>query len=217
MINKRYTVILLLFFFSVVLTAQEIRSGIEFDRNILPKLETEVKFQLRKVPESADYFFNSCIVQVNLGYEFIAGFRLAGTFRYTGFAKEDNDIPSIINYQDKFRITSDLGYKSKKFQNNTRLCNRLRYQKSISSIHNNKSYVRNRLKCEYYLTKKTVPYIALEPFYSFESKQFDAYRLYVGSNFELVFNSIDIYIILELNTKNGRYSSYHCLGFTYKI
>ena len=210
------------FIFGVILfryidiSGQEIRGGIELEHEFTDKIETCFQFQLRNSLENNANIVNQTVSQINIEYSPVNNLEISGTYRYTHEIKDENKIPEFNN-EDKHRISADISYKTKKLSKDVLINNRFRYQYSIHKDGNEKYYLRNKLKCKYKFTKKVFPYAAIEPFYSINKKTINTFRLYLGSEFNLPRNNINLYIINELSTTNTRYTVYHIIGFSYKL
>lgn len=197
--------------------AQELRGGVEWERKFKPKIETELKFQLRKNFNNTLYSVNSSIFQANFGFEPINNLSLTGSFRYAGTMKADDEKSGLENYEDKYRVAGDITYKIKKLIKNTQLSTRLRYQYSRKDIDKEDTYIRIRTKCEYKFTKRVVPYIALEPYYSIGERTWNTYRFYLGSEYKLLKNKIDVFLIVDVSERDSDLNTNKIIGITYKL
>lgn len=216
---KKITFIIGIFFFCYYeVSAQEIRGGVELEYGFIDKVETEFQFQLRNCMRNNSHIINQGIVQTAIEYCPVQCLNISCAYRYTTGIKKDNENAGINNnIEGKHRITTDISFKIKDLFKDAKISNRIRYQFSVKERDTQKFYLRNKLKCEYKLAKKVSPYAALEPFYSIEKNCIKTFRLYIGGEFELLRNTIDIYIINELSSKNEQYSSYRIVGLSYKL
>ncbi len=199
--------------------AQELRLGVEYDKELLPKFKTGLQLQVRNNFNSPG-FFDRGLAQADLKYNLLNNIAFGVTLRYTGvFEEEDeeNEEEKGFGYGDRFRGTVDFTAKTNWINKEVRLSNRFRYQFSQRET-KNKTFFRNKVKCDYKMTKNVSSYIAVEPFYSIEDKAFDTYRLHLGSEFDLVYNEIEVYIIIEVVPPDGEAVQLsQFIGLSYKL
>ena len=193
-------------------SAQEMRFGVGYEKNILPKLEIDGKVQLRKrINQSKAYY---SIVQAGLAYDISENITVSGSFRYStapgGFDEEIND-----DINEKMRYTANFILGTKRFNNDIKIRNRLRYQHSVVISDDDRDYIRNKLIIDYKLTKRMKPYVAVEPYLLLEEQRLRKLRFYLGSEFELFSNELELCFIVEGKSKDGTISMFHAAGIHY--
>lgn len=123
---------------------------------------------------------------------------------------------SHIDYNSKHRLTFDLGYNAKRFDNDIKLKNTVRYQTNFSENGKRNNYLRNEFELNYSLTNKFEPYIAPGIYYNLDEKHFSEFRIEIGSGFEFGKNSIDVFYIIELDVLGVERTRY-ILGLAYGV
>ena len=196
------------------LWAQELRTGIDFDRMILPKVEFLSKLQLRKtfVGQSAYY----TITQAGLEYKIIKQISIAGSFRYSIGPLEISE-NSLIPFYDKMRYTAETKVKSKRFDNGVRLRYRLRYQHSKTQQGQSKDYLRNKLMLDYKLIKEMTPYAGAELYFRLGENELQRFRLSVGADIKLFKREAEVSYILEGEFEDTYFLSFHMIGFFFRV
>lgn len=196
------------------LDAQELRTGIDFDRMLLTKVEFQSKVQLRHSFDGQNAF--SVITQAGLEYKIFKQLSIAGSFRYSlgSFGRSEN---SLTSFQDKMRYTADTKVKSKRFDSGVRLRYRLRYQHSKTMQDNSRDYLRNKLVLEYKLIDEMIPYAAAELYYRLDDNELQRFRLYIGSDFKLFKREAELSYILEGEFEDEFFHSFHMIGFFFSI
>jgi hypothetical protein len=179
---------------------QEIRLGINYERSILPKLEIDGKAQLRKIIEQPHSWYS--IVQAGLAYEFLKRVTVSGAVRsYTAFHVHDEILNDEIN--EKLRYTADLKVKTGRLSNGLEIRNRLRYQHSAFLEDGDKNYIRDKLSIHYKLSEGMQPVIAFEPFFLIDDRKIRKIRIYMGSEFAMLNNELELCFIIEGRRRNG--------------
>ena len=130
--------------------AQELRLGINYEKNILPKLEIDSKVQLRKVMNQSNAYY--AIVQAGLDYELSENISFSGSVRYTTSPVEIDE-ETVDGINEKLRYVADFRLKTKRLRNDIKISNRLRYQHSAIFMDDNRNYIRNKLSVEYRLNQ----------------------------------------------------------------
>ena len=196
------------------LWAQELRTGIDFDRMILPKVEFQSKLQLRKSFVGQNAFYT--ITQAGLEYKIIKQVSIAGSFRYSlgPIGTSEN---SLTPFHDKMRYTAETKVKSKRFDNGVRLRYRLRYQHSETQQGKSKDYLRNKLMLDYKLIKEMTPYAAAELYFRLGENEFQRCRLYLGTDIKLFKREAEVSYILEGEFDDTYFLSYHMIGVFFRI
>ncbi|RLD70876.1 MAG: hypothetical protein DRJ29_05545 [Bacteroidetes bacterium] len=196
------------------LLAQELRTGIDFDRMILPKVEFLSKLQLRKSFVGQNPFY--IVTQAGLEYKIIKQLSIAGSFRYSleplGISEN-----SLSPFSDKMRYTAETKVKSKRFDNGVRLRYRLRYQHSETQQGKSKDYLRNKLMLDYKLIKEMTPYAAAELYFRLGENELQKFRLYLGADFKLFKREAELSYILEGDFDDTYFLSYHMIGVFFRI
>ena len=192
--------------------AQELRLGIDYDKRILPKLEIDSKAQLRKIMNQSSSLYS--IFQAGLTYEISENISLSGSIRYSSASGEfDDEIIDEIN--EKIRYTADLKLRTKQFNNDITIKNRIRYQHSAIIADDDRDYIRDKFSIEYKLTRGMKPYVAVEPYLILEEKRIRKLRFYMGSEFELSDNEFELCFILEGKFKDEVIFVRHKVGIFY--
>jgi len=196
-------------FACIGIAAQELRIGVDYKRMLPAKLEFTSKVQLRNIliPQHTYYI----VLQVGLEYEIFKNLSLAGTYRYslTPIGRSENFLKSLY---EKQRFTAEVEYKWPRFDNGIRLSYRLRYQHSATQKGKSKDYLRSRLQVDYKLTKELRPYIALEPYYRLGKNEINKFRLYLGSEINVVRTEIELSYIFEVKTHDDNGWTSHMIG-----
>jgi predicted porin len=195
-------------------SAQELRFGINYDKKIIPKLEIDSKVQLRTIVNQENSFYS--IAQLGMDYKISDNISVAGSVRYsTAHSEIDEKINEEIN--EKLRYTADLKLSTERFDNGTKIKNRLRYQYSAVITGDDKNYVRNKLSIDYKLTRRMKPYVAVEPYLLLDNKKIRKLRFYLGSEFELKNNELEFCFIVEGKSRDKVISMYYKAGIHYKF
>jgi len=202
--------------FSRMVNAQELWVGVELEKQILPRIKTQAKLQLRNDIDNNSTFIDESIIQTYVDYKLFKNVTIGASFRYAIKIENFNDQAAFKSYDEKYRLAADLKYKSNWLNNDIRISNRLRYQYNPSHK-NDKQFVRDKIKCNYKLTKRAIPYLALETFYSIYDETMQTIRLYIGNEFELIYNKLDVYFIFEINEQDHNYQSYQVIGVNYVL
>lgn len=196
------------------ISAQEFRTGVDYERMLPANTELSGKFEIRKtlVPQNA--FYN--VFQLGLKHEIINNLSLGGTFRrsFTPARKNENLLESL---DEKRRYTAELGFKYPRFDNGVRLSYRLRYQHSTTLEGKSKDYLRNRLKVDYKLIKDLQPYLAIEPYFRLEENEIRKCRLYLGSKVNVLRMGVELSYIFEVKIHNELASTSHFIGIYFEI
>jgi len=198
---------------------QDLRAGIEWEYETMPGLKTEFKFQFRNFFNNHEAMKTKSLLQAKVIYEVIENLNLASSLRYAYFIGIQNQYEKESpdsEYEGKLRLTFDINYKTGKLENDFKFSNRLRYQNTILED-KEKPYLRNKIECNYKITKNVKPFFAVEPFYNPGKKKIDTFRIYFGSDFEIFKKSIVVYLLYELKTKQENLCSYRIFGITYKF
>ncbi len=196
--------------------AQEIRGGIALGYFLSPKVNMEIELQTRKIsyPETC---FNRNI-EVKMDYSLAGLWRLSGSYGYSSLSIQSENLDENENENsDKHKFTGDLVFQPKRFDNDFKLTNRLRYQYSTVDNSRRREYLRNKITLDYKISKKMEPYIALEPYFNLLKQDFRYVRFYIGN--ELSFNNskLEIYYITEARLKEENLGLQYIMGATYKF
>jgi hypothetical protein len=195
--------------------AQEFRGIIEYKDDLIPKIDYGIKLQFRN-----DLNNNSLLDKTSLGanleYELLKRLSVSGGFKYTFGVYNDNS-EFDNEFFNKYRITTDIEYKTKKKAHDLRFSNQFRFQYNNTEHDKEKMLVRNKFKCNYLFTKKTTIYFALEPYYSLKKKAFTNFRVYEGNKFKVYGKTIDVFFIFQLNCKDSKFFSNQIIGFSYQL
>ena len=197
-------------------SGQEGRMGVKFEKEVLPKIYTAAKIEARDVINGYLDFAGKGIVETEIYYKPIKNMSLSTSIRYTAEieTKNENESQEYTSYDDNYRFTSDLKIKTNWLNSDIRFSNRLRYQYNLSKKKDTQ-IIRDKIKCKYKLTKSVLPYLAFESFYSIYNSDIQTWRLYLGSEFELIYNKVDVFFISELNDKTDMHYTNQVIGFCY--
>lgn len=199
-----------------LVNGQECRMGMKFEKQVSPKIYTAAKLETRDVIDGNLGFTGKSIVETDVNYKLIKNVSLGASFRYTAKIeiKDEYEQQKCTSYEDKYRLTGDLKIKTNWLNSDIRFSNRLRYQYNLSKK-KDKQIIRNKVKCKYKLTKRVLPYLAFESFYSVHNSNFETCRLYLGSEFELKYNEVDVFFMYELNNETDMLYTNQVIGFCY--
>lgn len=205
--------ILFIFIISVKFAfSQETRFEIGTDYTI-KKFNIGLEAQLRKPSLIKNDYLG--LFQAEVEYEICKQLDFEVGYRFKTDIEEFYP-ESHIDYNSKHRFTFDLGYNAKRFDNDIKLKNTVRYQTNFSQNEKRKNYLRNEFELNYKLTNKFEPYIAPSIYYNLDKKHFSEFRIEIGSGFELGKNSIDVFYIIELDVLGVERTRY-ILGLAYGV
>ena len=177
--------------------AQEFRGSVSAEFDILPQLQGEVEIELRTIfyPES---YFNRTF-QGELNYEINSLWSIGGTYSFA-IVDEDHEFEDDDEGEtgDRNKWVVDLTFQPARFKSDLRLSNRLRYQFTLDEDDEPKMYLRNKLTLDYKITGKMNPYIAVEPYFRFDSNKIKIIRVYLGNEMPFFSTKIDLYYIVEI-------------------
>lgn len=195
------------------LSAQELRTGIDFDRMISPKVEILSKVQIRKsIPGQNSWY---TMAQLGMEYKLFKQVSIAASFRYSMGPSEisDNSTP----FQDKMRYTADTKVRSKRFDNGISIRYRLRYHHSSTWEGNSRDYIRNKLLLDYKFNKEMSPYAAAELYFRLGEMEFQKFRLYLGTDIKFFKRNLELSYILEGDIDTTYFRSYHMMGLFFQL
>lgn len=196
------------------LRSQELRTGIDFDRNIHPKVEFLSEFQIRKSFYGGGALYT--ITQAGFEYKITKHISIASTFRYslgyTGISES-----SLQDFHDKMRYTVETKVKSQRFDNGVRLKYRLRYQESRTLQGNSKNYLRNKMMAEYKFIKEMSPFVGAELYYQMDENEFRKFRLYLGADIKPFKREAEVCYIMEGIIDDSYFLSYHIIGLFFQL
>lgn len=202
-------------FFMIGIDAQEYRAGVAYKHDIFKWMDADINYEVRSLQKDKNYI--NCMVQTGISAELLDGLSLGTTLRYLIGDNDDADDEYTGDYSSKWRFTGDIKYKAKRFDNDVCISQRLRFQHIQENADNESEYLRYKVTFNYRLTKKVLPYVAVEPYYSFEKDRLKALRIETGSKFEIFKNELELFFIAEaLNKKNGLKSNY-IMGVAYRF
>jgi len=194
--------------------SQEYRAeaGFSYDIN---DLEISAAFQGRTgINENQSY--TSGLTQLAVDYKLYKRFDVGISFRHTISEETASFSENSIDNENKNRLTFDLGADTKRFDNEIKIKTRLRYQLNRDDDGDQKAYIREKITFDYKLTGLLRPYAALEIYYHIQEQELRAYRLYLGSEFDMDKHKLDFYYILEANVSE-RTDLFYMLGVAYKF
>jgi hypothetical protein len=160
--------------------------------------------------------YNSCLTQIGVEYKLGKRFDIGAAFRYT-FTEEATYLSkNSVDYDNKNRLTFDLGTNLKRFDNELKIKNRLRSQMNINDDGDQKFFIREKITFDYKLSNLWSPYTSLELHYQLQKNEIKAYRLYFGSEVALDKHKLDFFYILEANI-NTNTEFFYVLGVAYRF
>ncbi len=205
-----YILITILLAYSKNIYSQEVRLEIGANYTI-NKFNIGLETQLRKPSLIKDDYLG--LIQTKVGYEITKRFDFEIAYRFKSNIEEFYP-ETHIEYNNKHRLIFEMAYNLKRFENDIKLKNAIRYQTSFSGSGNIKNYFRNEFELNYKLTNKFKPHIAPIIYYNIDEKRFSEFRAKLGSEFEFYKNSIDIFYIIEIDIVGIERTRY-ILGIAY--
>ena len=195
------------------LSAQELRTGIDFDRMISPKVEILSKVQIRKsIPGQNSWY---TIAQLGMEYKLFKQVSIAASFRYSMGPSEIGEYSNP--FRDKMRFTADAKVRSKRFDNGISIRYRLRYHHSSTWEGNSRDYLRNKLLLDYKFNKEMSPYAAAELYFRLGEMEFQKLRLYLGTDIKFFKRNLELSYILEGDIDATYFRSYHMMGLFFRL
>jgi len=194
--------------------SQEVRLGINYERNLLPKLELKSKCQIRKHNNHPITFYS--IVQAGLQYKITRKVSVSGSVRYT-LSPDRNINWEFDDIYEKTRYAAEIKYKTRRYNNDIRISNRFRYQHLSTHSDEKKDYLKNKIVIDYKLTKAHNVYIAIEPYLRLGELKIQKCRIYIGDVFNISNHEFEVYFIVEGKTHNDVFSINHTLGIFYNF
>jgi len=195
------------------LCAQELRTGVDFDRMISPKVEVLSKVQLRKsIPGQNSWY---TMAQLGMEYKIFKQVSITASFRYSLGPSEIGDDSTPVH--DKMRFTADTKVRSKRFDSGVRIRYRLRYHHSSTWEGNSRDYLRNKLLLDYNFNKEMSPYAAAELYFRLGEMEFQKFRLYLGTDIKFFKRNLELSYILEGDIDNTYFRSYHMMGLFFHL
>ncbi len=198
------------------LFSQEFRGGVAADFGILHRVEGEVELEIRKawIPES--YF--SRMAQIQVDYILSDRWSAGLLYSYSYITESGEDALDETNENlERNRFGINISYQTKRFENDLRISNRLRYQYSSVDDKKPTQYLRNKLTVDYRMTKAMNPYIAVEPYYDIVEGELRSVRVYVGNEMPLFNTKIDIYYISEIRHEEEYLDIQYIIGIAIKL
>jgi len=209
----RLFIYVLSFLYALNCSAQELRLAVEHEGDLFKGFEYELK--LMTVDDlSSPNLFNNLSIDGGLQLKLSKKISIGAGYRYSADLSQSEE-RTTDEFESKRRINFDCKYKNKSWIDNVKFSNRLRYQLKFKDG-KSKFYLKNKVKFDYKFSKKTKPYLAFEPNFDLQKKEFKVLRVYGGSVFKIIKNKVDVYLIYELN-KKAKLSSAYILGLSYLI
>lgn len=209
-----YYIIFIFLLLSNILFSQEYRAEFALSYTI-NQLQINTELQGR-TGFNENQSYNSGLAQLGIEYELGKRIDMGMAYRYA-FTEENAALSeNSIDYENKNRLTIDLGINLKRFENDLKIKNRLRYQMNIDDDGDQKSYIREKISLDYKLSNLWSPYSAIEVYYQAQKNQINAFRLYIGSEIDMNQHKLDFFYILEadIDTKT---ELFYILGMNYKF
>jgi hypothetical protein len=199
-----------------LIMAQEYRGGVSTEVEITRNLNAEIGFEARKVfnPES---YFNKTF-QGKVEYSFADLWRVATSYSYSFITEQEDDGEETgEETSDKSKITADLIFQPRRFNNDLKLVNRFRYHYSTVDDSRAKEYLKNKLTLDYRIHKNMNTYVAVEPFYHLQSRRISHLRIYLGTEMPVLRTKMEIYYIAEVKFKEESFRTFYIVGASFKI
>ena len=208
--------LLVLIVLSCSLRAQEYRAGVSVESHILPCLKGEAQFELRSIFYPG-YYLNRTF-QVELSYEFSQSWNLGAAYSYSYISKDDEfDNVNGDETSDRNKYMVNLEFNPKRYVNDLKISNRIRYQYSTVNGDQSKQYLRNKFTVDYKITSRMNPYMSIEPYYQLEKNKFNIVRFYLGNELPVWKSKIDIYYIAEVHLVPEQVNADYILGLMIEL
>lgn len=193
--------------------AQEVRlgGGVNYNWHNF-KLGTDVQYRNLSPSEKQHVFLG----QSELEYGVYKWLDVGLSYRYAAMRDYKRLLENRIDYEARNRFTFDVQLKSKRFENDVKIKNRLRYQVSVKENGKTKNYVRNKSTIDYKLTSLLRPFAEVEVYYNIREQALQSARFYLGSSWVIDDHTIDIAAIVEADWSNYFQLNY-VLELTYKF
>ncbi|MFO7864074.1 MAG: DUF2490 domain-containing protein [Salinivirgaceae bacterium] len=192
--------LLLLAFMPKHINAQELRgiAGIKYE---LGSVGFDTEFQTRRLSPTENK--QSLLWSFGTEYALTDWLDVQAAYRYAASGQSGFYAESSIDYKNKDRVTFDAQLKSKRFDNELKLKNRLRYQINISNKGNVSHYIREKVSFEYKLTGLYRPFAEVEMYYDTDKEEVKALRLYLGSEFDMDKHVVSVTYIMEADVRSS--------------
>jgi len=208
--------ILVFFAFWLPVTSQEYRGAVSAEFGLSPKLEAGVEIELRKVFYPGSYFNRT--FQGKLDYKFSKRWSVGTMYSFSLIDKDEEFSDEAEGESsDRNKISTDIVYQPKRFNNNLRLTNRFRFQIATLDDNRPKAYLRNKITLDYKVADKLNPYIALEPYYNLRLQKLKVIRAYLGNEMPLFNTVLDLCYIVELRLNEKTTDVQYILGLKVKL
>jgi hypothetical protein len=180
--------------------AQELRgiAGIKYE---IGSLGLDTEFQGRRISPTENK--QSALWSLGAEYALTDWLDIQAAYRYAATGRSGFYAESSIDYKNKDRFTFDAQLKSKRFDNDAKLKNRLRYQINISDKGNVSHYIREKVSFEYKLSGFYRPFAEVEMYYDTDNKEIKALRLYLGSEFDMDKHVVSLTYIMEADVRTS--------------
>ncbi|MDD2387336.1 MAG: DUF2490 domain-containing protein [Bacteroidales bacterium] len=188
-----YILILIVFFQNSYSQELRLEAGIDYT---IKKINIGLETELRKPSIINNDYLG--LIQTEIGYEISKRFDFEIAYRFKTNIEEFYP-ESHVEYNNKHRLTFEIAYNLKRFDNDIKLKDAIRYQTNFSESGKIKNYLRNEFELNYKLTNVFKPYIAPIVYYNIDENRFSEFRIKLGSEFEFGKNSIDIFYIIEID------------------
>lgn len=197
-------------------SAQEYRGALSADFSLLPNLDAEAEIELRKVFYPGSYFNRT--FQGKISYSWSPSWQTGLSYSYAIIDKDEEFSDDAEGESaEKHKISLDIGYETKRMDNDLKFSNRFRIQMSTLDDKKPKPYIRDRFMVDYRITKKFKPYIGVEPYFHLRQQKFKVVRFYLGSDVTLFGTDVDIYYIAEVKPVKYNSSATYILGIAVKL
>jgi hypothetical protein len=214
---KKVIFILLILLINIqFIAAQEYRGGLSADIKINGRLKADVDLETRRIFFPGTYINRTA--QIGLGYQLKPNLSAKVLYSYA-YITRNSEFDKITGDEtsDRNRYMFDIQYSPKRFSNDLKLSNRLRYQYTVVRNNKPKQYLRNKFTVDYKITAKMNPYVAIEPYYQIDNNEFRLVRLYIGNEVPVWKTKLDLYYITEFNFLPEHLTTQYTLGLMFEF
>lgn len=210
----KYFSITIFVLLSAPAVAQELRLGLDYDKEIVGNLDLRVKGQIRRnlQSENSTYY----IIQPGVSFDVTKRFSVSAAYRLTrGYDYAEEEGVDLIDMH-KHRITLDGKYRFKPISENVRLDYRLRYQYTFEEEKSGQ-YIRNRIRLKYNNTKHSQVFCGVEPYYRLDTRELRQLRVSIGNSYKFDHFKIDVYMLMDGIFNDGSIGSMHQVGLSVSL
>jgi hypothetical protein len=212
----KYLLLIMAWISSQTLFSQEFRGGVAADFGILPKIAGDVDLEVRKawIPEA--YFTRMAQMQIDYAFSKRWSAGLMYTYSYVS-EKGEHALDEDNENLERNRYGLNLNYQTKRFDNDFRISNRLRYQYASVDDRKPTQYLRDKITVDYRLTRAMNPYISVEPYFNLVKTGLNSVRIYLGTEMPVLGTKLDIYYISEIRHEEEQLQIQYIIGASVKF